>query len=160
MTRYKDRKQSALELNCQNSQKRLRYSCAPERHAASRWATAVSDKQPDAAKSAAFDASFGLPERLPVETMSPTSAVIEVLQAEEHLDPFNQFQSLQVSLTPQSRLVSIVDKGSAAAEAFRLWELDYGISGEIERSRKYSLQAPFLKRARAWLLLTLHAHLL
>ncbi len=91
-----------------------------ERRAASRWETAVLSEQPDVTKSADHDASFGLPSRPPVGTTPAASAAVELSQAEELLDPFSQFQSLQVSLTPQSRLVCLTDSGSPAAEAFRL----------------------------------------
>jgi capsular exopolysaccharide synthesis family protein len=90
-----------------------------ERRAASKWETAVLCEQPDAAKRADRDASFGLPGELPGTTPA-TSAVAEFSQTEERLDPFGQFQSLQVSLAPQSRLVSLAESGSPAAEAFRL----------------------------------------
>jgi len=91
-----------------------------ERRAATKWETSVLCGQPDAAKRADRDASFGLPGELPVVTTPAASAVAEFSQTEERLDPFDQFQSLQVSLSPQSRLVSLADSGSPAAEAFRL----------------------------------------
>jgi capsular exopolysaccharide synthesis family protein len=56
----------------------------------------------------------------PARTRVPASAVAENSHTEKPPDPFEQFQSLQVSLTPQSRLVSLIDSGSPAAEAFRL----------------------------------------
>jgi capsular exopolysaccharide synthesis family protein len=91
-----------------------------ERRAASKWETALLCEQPDAAKRADRDVSFGLSGELPVGTTPAASAVAEFSQTEERLDPFGQFQSLQVSLAPQSRLVSLADSGSPAAEAFRL----------------------------------------
>jgi capsular exopolysaccharide synthesis family protein len=91
-----------------------------ERRAAFKWETAVLPEQTKAAKAENRDASFGLPGELPVRTRHAAIATAEYSQTEEHLDPFDQFQSLQVSLTPQSRLVSLADSGNPAAEAFRL----------------------------------------
>jgi capsular exopolysaccharide synthesis family protein len=91
-----------------------------ERRAASKWATAVLSERPDVEKSTDRDTSPDFARVLPVETKPVATAVAEFLQTEERLDPFDQFQSLQVSLNPESRLVSITDSGSPAAEAFRL----------------------------------------
>lgn len=91
-----------------------------ERRAASQWATAVLSERSDAAKSADRNASFDLPIEPQGGTMVAVSAAAELPRTEERLDPFDQFKSLEVSLTPQSRLVSITDSGSPAAEAFRL----------------------------------------
>jgi capsular exopolysaccharide synthesis family protein len=91
-----------------------------ERGTASRWKTAVLCEQSDATKSADRDASFALPGKPPIGTTPATSTVVELLQTEESLDPLGQFQSLQVSPTLQSRLVSLTDGTSPAAEAFRL----------------------------------------
>lgn len=90
-----------------------------ERRAASQWATAVLSERHDAAKSADRNASFDLPIEPQGMNIVAVSAAAE-LPAEERLDPFDQFKSLEVLLTPQSRLVSIMDSGSPAAEAFRL----------------------------------------
>ncbi len=91
-----------------------------ERRAASRWQAAVLAEQPDVVKSADDDVSFGLPEQSPVAETPAISAVAELPQVEERLDPFDQFQSLQVSITPQSHLVSVTNSETPAAEAFRL----------------------------------------
>ncbi len=91
-----------------------------ERSAASRWKTAVLPEQPDTTKGADRDTPFGLPAKPPAGTLPATSAVVELSQTEEHLNPFGQFQSLQVSLAPQSRLVSLTESAGPAAEAFRL----------------------------------------
>jgi capsular exopolysaccharide synthesis family protein len=91
-----------------------------ERGAASRWKTALLSEQPDAAKSANRDASFGQPGKPLAGTTPPASAVVELLQPEELLDPLDQFQSLQISLAPHSRLVSLTESASPAAEALRL----------------------------------------
>jgi capsular exopolysaccharide synthesis family protein len=91
-----------------------------ERRAASRWQTAVLAEQPEVVKVADDDVSFGLPEQSPVAVTPVISAVAELPQVEERLDPFDQFQSLRVSITPESRLVSVTDSETPAAEAFRL----------------------------------------
>jgi capsular exopolysaccharide synthesis family protein len=91
-----------------------------ERAAPPRWKTAVLPEQPDETKSADSDAPFELLGKSPTGSLSTTSAIVELSQTEEHLNPFGQFQSLQVSLTPQSRLVSLTENASPAAEAFRL----------------------------------------
>src|SRR5271170_1111997 len=91
-----------------------------ERGATSRWTAALLSEQPDAMKSADRDVPFGFPGGSPVETTPAASAVVELSQTEERLDPLGQFRSLQVSLAPQSRLVSLTESASPAAEAFRL----------------------------------------
>jgi capsular exopolysaccharide synthesis family protein len=91
-----------------------------DRRAASKWETVALSEQTKTTKADDRDVSFGLPGERPVRTRTSASAVAEYSQTEEHLDPFDQFQSLEVSLNPQSRLVSVTDSGSPAAEAFRL----------------------------------------
>jgi capsular exopolysaccharide synthesis family protein len=91
-----------------------------ERRAAAKWASAVLSERPDAPKNAYSEASIALAAESSVGTIAAGSAVDELLQTKEDLNPFDQFQSLQVSLTSQSRLVSVTDSESPAAEAFRL----------------------------------------
>jgi capsular exopolysaccharide synthesis family protein len=91
-----------------------------EHSAASRWNAASLSGQPNATKGADRDASSGLANGLPPGTTPAASAVVELPETENHLDPFGQFQSLQVSVSPQSRLVSLTEGASPAAEAFRL----------------------------------------
>jgi capsular exopolysaccharide synthesis family protein len=91
-----------------------------ERRASSKWKTAALPEQTGAAKAEDRDASFGLPGEPPVWTRSAAPPVAEYLPTKERLDPFDQFQSLQVSLSPHSRLISLTESGSPAAEAFRL----------------------------------------
>ncbi len=91
----------------------------PERSAAPKWEPAVSPSQIKVQGAEDCDASFGLPGE-PFLTRPAASAVAEYSQAEEGLDPFALFQSLQVSLGPHSRLVCLTDSQSPAAEAFRL----------------------------------------
>jgi capsular exopolysaccharide synthesis family protein len=91
-----------------------------ERSAASRWKAAVLSEHPDMTKSADRDASFGFSGGLPVRTTPAASAVVELSQTEERLDPLGQFRSLPVSLASPNRLVSLTEGTSPAAEAFRL----------------------------------------
>jgi capsular exopolysaccharide synthesis family protein len=79
-----------------------------ERSTPSKWETAVLPAQTKAPRVEDRHASFASP------------AVAEYTKDEEHLEPFAQFQSLPVSLGPQSRLVCLTDSQSPAAEAFRL----------------------------------------
>jgi capsular exopolysaccharide synthesis family protein len=91
-----------------------------ERRAASTWETMVLTEEPDATTSVDHNTSFGLVEVPLVAAKSEALETAELSMADERSDPFLQFQSLQVSLVPQSRLVSLMDSGSPAAEAFRL----------------------------------------
>ncbi|MGA2170690.1 MAG: CpsD/CapB family tyrosine-protein kinase [Terracidiphilus sp.] len=91
-----------------------------ERRAASRWETAVVLKQTDATESAERDTLIGPQAAAPEVTVQKTPAADEHTQADRHVDIFAQFQSLQVTLAPQNRLVCFTDAESLAAEAFRL----------------------------------------
>jgi capsular exopolysaccharide synthesis family protein len=91
-----------------------------ERFEVSRWKTPVLSEQPDTANGADRDSSFGPPCGSPVGMTSAASVVVELRHTEERLDPLGQFQSLKVSLGPESRLVSLTARGCPAAEAFRL----------------------------------------
>ena len=72
------------------------------------------------AKVADDDVSFGFQRRTASSDDTCSFRSSRVSHTEELLDPFDQFQSLQVSLSPESRLVCLTDSGSPAAEAFRL----------------------------------------
>ena len=108
-----------------------------ERRTASKWETAVLPEQSDATKSAERSTSIGSFEAVRVATAPEAAATAELTQPEKPTDPFDQFQSLQVSITPQSRLVCVTDMGSPAAEAFRLLGVDYAICGAFGLSRKF-----------------------
>jgi capsular exopolysaccharide synthesis family protein len=75
---------------------------------------------PDVARKTERDESFGIRVGLPVARPVEAPEAIVPLQADERSDAFGLFQSLPVSLTPQSRLPSLTDNESPAAEAFRL----------------------------------------
>jgi capsular exopolysaccharide synthesis family protein len=87
-----------------------------ERRVASEWITAVLPERLATTENVARNSSLDLP----VGAITTASAAAEAVQTEPRLDPFAQFQSLEISLGTQSRLVSLTDGGSPAAEAFRL----------------------------------------
>lgn len=91
-----------------------------ERRTASKWESPVVPHQADAAESAERDPSLGLQTLDPDSTGGATPAANSHTLADRHLDIFDQFQRLQVALTPQNRLVCLNDAESLAAEAFRL----------------------------------------
>jgi capsular exopolysaccharide synthesis family protein len=91
-----------------------------ERRTVSKWDVAVSPEHPNAAIAEDRVASFGFAGEPRLRARPAASAAGEHSQSEELLDSFDQFPSLQVSLSPQSRLVALTDSGSPAAEAFRL----------------------------------------
>jgi capsular exopolysaccharide synthesis family protein len=91
-----------------------------ERRAASKWETVALVEQPEVTKDAESGTSIEPKEGLSgaaaqevctTEGLSPTGG---------GLDIFDQFQSIQVSPAPQSRLVCLTDSESPTAEAFRL----------------------------------------
>jgi capsular exopolysaccharide synthesis family protein len=93
-----------------------------ERRAAAKWETTILSEQSAATKAPDRETPSYLQEVLPVAAEVKTSAIAtEPSPADdESRDLFSQFQSLPVSLSPQSRLVTLTDNGSSAAEAFRL----------------------------------------
>jgi capsular exopolysaccharide synthesis family protein len=91
-----------------------------ERRAAAKWETTVlTNKQPDTPKEPDPEIAFNLSEVMAGATESKPLTP-EILISDEQVDEFSQFKSLPVSLHPQSRLPSVTDSGSPAAEAFRL----------------------------------------
>ena len=91
-----------------------------ERRAASRWETAVLTEQPDQTGDSNGETLFGNPGARQDISSTETLETTESLPSDESFDLFNQFKSLQVSLSPNSRLPCFTDAGSPAAEAFRL----------------------------------------
>lgn len=91
-----------------------------ERQVASSWKSGSVSEQPAATKVAALE-DLAVSIAAPVAGKpSEVSAVFEPLRDKQVPDPFVGFQSLQVSLAPQSRLACLTESGSPAAEAFRL----------------------------------------
>ncbi len=91
-----------------------------ERRAASNWETAALLKKNDTAASAVRDTSLALQPTAPDATVQEASTANEHTSTDRGFDVFGQFQSLQVALPPQNRLVCFSDAESLAAEAFRL----------------------------------------
>jgi capsular exopolysaccharide synthesis family protein len=92
-----------------------------ERQAASKRETIILSEQPDMANGTDRGTSFGgLQIMPPAVTARETFTEIEPSPTEERAKLFSQFQSLQVSLPAHSRLPSLTESGSPAAEAFRL----------------------------------------
>jgi capsular exopolysaccharide synthesis family protein len=89
-----------------------------ERRATSKWESTVLSELP-VAKKDDDHTLFDLLDVSPVATAPEAPAAAEP-RSTERLDPFSQFQSLKISLAPQSRLICLTDSGSPAAEAFRL----------------------------------------
>ena len=87
---------------------------------ATRWESAVLSEQLDGMRSADRNALLERPSEQAVATISRSYALFETSQTEECRDPFGHFQSLQVLVSPQSRLVTLTESGGPAAEAFRL----------------------------------------
>jgi len=91
-----------------------------ERRAASKWKAAILSEQLAATKKAERDITFAPLTGPPIATVHEAPARVEPSLTDERLDPFGQFQPLQVSLAPQNRLVCLTDNVSPAAESFRL----------------------------------------
>lgn len=90
-----------------------------ERRAVSKWEAAVRLKRKDPAEGAERGESLGLQTAAPGPRLREDSALEELPPSDRRLDAFPHFQSLQVVLAPQSRLVCFDDEG-LVAEAFRL----------------------------------------
>jgi capsular exopolysaccharide synthesis family protein len=93
--------------------------CA-EREAVSKWNAAARSERPTVPQRAQRAAALGLQAVAPIAPAVDPEAQGELSALDEELDMFSLFQSKQVSLSPESRLVCITDKDSPAAEAFRL----------------------------------------
>lgn len=74
---------------------------------------------PDAREIADCETPFPLQAVPSVVTAVETPVAAEHSQHDKSLDQFAQFQSLQVSVPPQNRLVCLTDNESLAAEKFR-----------------------------------------
>ena len=91
-----------------------------ERRAASKWETTALVEQSAAPEGAERDTSFGPEEVPPDATAQEAPSAGELSPTGGGLDIFGQFQSLQISVAAQNRLICFTDKESPAAEAFRL----------------------------------------
>jgi capsular exopolysaccharide synthesis family protein len=84
-----------------------------ERAAASSWKAAEVQEKSSATSVADGENGAG-------QSVMPTLQAAEELSAESRPDVLDQFQSLEISLPPQSRLVCLTDRENPAAEAIRL----------------------------------------
>src|ERR1019366_728679 len=91
-----------------------------ERRATAARETAVQPGPSDATKIAENETSVNSPPQpLPVLAAAVESPTAAEARNDNRLDQFSQFQSLQVSVPPQNRLVCLTDNESLAAEKFR-----------------------------------------
>jgi capsular exopolysaccharide synthesis family protein len=91
-----------------------------ERQAASKWDSSIRSEQPSANENAETYALSELDVKTASQMVQETLRAPDLSAATKSSEVFDLFQSLQVSLTPQSRLVCLSDPEGAAAEAFRL----------------------------------------
>jgi capsular exopolysaccharide synthesis family protein len=91
-----------------------------EKLAALKWENSVLPEHLNVPKNETLHTTFPQAAPSQVATIHQIPAATRPLSAGQELDPFLQFTPLHVSLSPQSRLVSLTDSGSPAAEAFRL----------------------------------------
>jgi capsular exopolysaccharide synthesis family protein len=90
-----------------------------ERQAVWKWETATQLEKPNTDESSERDESLEIQTVQPATSALETPIAAEPLHLAEPLDVFGQFQSLQVLLPPESRLVCLTHSESPAAEAFR-----------------------------------------
>jgi capsular exopolysaccharide synthesis family protein len=91
-----------------------------ERRAASKWETAVRIKKTDHRESAETNTAVGLLAAPSEVTKPEVLATVEPSLSVKDQDIFSQFQTLDVALPAENRLVCFTDDESLAAEAFRL----------------------------------------
>jgi len=91
-----------------------------ERRYVSKWGAASSSSWPVESEHADINMTVGALEDVPIASAVGAAALGEHKAAGSKLDIFSLFQSQQITLTPESRLVCLTDKDGPAAEAFRL----------------------------------------
>jgi capsular exopolysaccharide synthesis family protein len=91
-----------------------------ERAATSNWDADLARMEPETASVAVDDERSAHAASPLSRTAAAPLNYLEGLAAEEHLNSLSQFQSLEISLPSQSRLVCLTDRESPAAEAIRL----------------------------------------
>jgi capsular exopolysaccharide synthesis family protein len=93
---------------------------AERRMASKREKAVLTEQQPDERKVSEGETSFGSPRIRPTDTPKEGLEATEARPIDQPSDRFGPFATLQVSLSPESRLPCLTDNGSPAAEAFRL----------------------------------------
>jgi capsular exopolysaccharide synthesis family protein len=91
-----------------------------ERRASAKWDTVVSTEPSKAGAGARTGGGRGPQEPVQASEGNGTASAGEAPTGGELSEIFSQFASLSISLPAQSRVVSLSDKDSPAAEAFRL----------------------------------------
>ena len=90
-----------------------------EHRAVSKWEAATLAEELGASEDSESETNASLPGAQPTpKEMDNVGA--EIAKLDVRSDAFGQFKSLQASVDPQSRLLSITDSASPTAEAFRL----------------------------------------
>jgi capsular exopolysaccharide synthesis family protein len=89
-----------------------------ELHAVSSRKAAISIEQTVVPQGTQQEMSVPL-EAMPPNPTARAAGPLEVSPADQHLEVFPQFQSLQVDIPPQGRLACLMDGESLAAEKFR-----------------------------------------
>ena len=119
MTRYKDRKPNAPELICRLCQQRLK--CCSLRS----FMRSQSGKLRYSSSSRARRKAQNATRQSALQAVPPAATAVEapgpaeLPRIDEHPDVFGQFQSLQVVVPAENRLVCLTDSESLAAEKFR-----------------------------------------
>ncbi|HEY1580398.1 MAG TPA: CpsD/CapB family tyrosine-protein kinase [Terracidiphilus sp.] len=92
-----------------------------EREAAAKWDSSETVVEPRRRPTPLeHELPFGMDLSAPEETIAEIPASPQLAPAEEAAEFFRDCQTLQLSITPQNRLVSLADGDSPATEAFRL----------------------------------------
>lgn len=91
-----------------------------ERDEAAKWETSVVVADGESLEDARNEGSFGPLDVRSAAAAEALSSATRAVQSGSRGNVFDEFQSLEISLSPDSRLVSITDIESPATEAFRL----------------------------------------
>jgi len=91
-----------------------------ERQAISKWDAAPAVEPPDALVPLEHDDPFRIEAGLPIAADLAAPAGSRLSSDDERGEIFHQCQTLNLSLTPQNRLVSLAGSDTPATEAFRL----------------------------------------
>ena len=90
-----------------------------ERHAVSERKAAIPFRHPDEAPSVEHETSPPLQAAPPDATAVNSPGPADISLSDKHLEIFGQFQSVEVKIPTQNRLVCLTDGESLAAEKFR-----------------------------------------
>ena len=119
MTRYKDRKRNALELICRIYRRQPKCCRLPSSMRLSQRKTEAPIEQQGSTQSAKRDTSVPSEVAAAVATILEAPTADELARNTDYSDVFGQFQSQQVEVPVEKRLVCLTDSESLAAEKFR-----------------------------------------